>query len=111
MYNLALDTYYGRGGAIDLPAAAEWFRRAANAGVTNAQYNLAKLYENGYGVPENFSQAYIWYLIAAHAGDKDAAADAARIKASLNPSLRSAAEQVASSFKPQTTDSQALASR
>ncbi len=101
MYNLGLYLYAGKGGAADLPQSAEWFRRAAVAGMTNAQYNLGQLYEHGVGAPQNQAQAYEWYLIAAAAGDRDARADADRLRPSLNANARKLAEQGAASFRPQ----------
>ncbi len=40
----------GTGVAVDKAAAAEWFRRAADAGVADAQYNLAMMMFRGDGV-------------------------------------------------------------
>jgi len=40
-------------------------RKAADQGHVNAQYNLGTMYENGWGVPENWSEAMRWYRSAA----------------------------------------------
>jgi TPR repeat protein len=46
--------------------------RAAAHGSANAQYNLGRLYANGYGVPQDCTEAAKWYGFAAIRGDVDA---------------------------------------
>ena len=102
MFNLGLFMYEGQGGPPDLPGAADWFTRAAKLGLKDAQYNLARLYENGYGVTQNFSLAYQWYLVAADvSGDKEAHADADRLRPTLTAEGRKAAERFAETFRPE----------
>jgi TPR repeat protein len=43
----------GQGVPRDEAQAANWYRRAAEQGYANAQYNLAALYAVGKGVPLN----------------------------------------------------------
>ena len=45
---------------------------AAKQGAAYAQYNLAFMYANGEGVPENDAEAVKWYRKAADQGDADA---------------------------------------
>lgn len=52
--------------------AVDWFRKAAEAGETSAQYNLAVLYNNGDDVPEDFTEAGYWYERAARNGSAPA---------------------------------------
>ena len=47
-------------------------RRAALAGDSAAQFSLATLYENGFGVPKDCVQACYWYRIAEHNKSIDA---------------------------------------
>jgi localization factor PodJL len=102
MFNLGLFMYEGQGGPPDLPGAADWFTRAAKLGLKDAQYNLARLYENGYGVTQNFSLAYQWYLVAADvSGDKEAHADADRLRPTLTAEGRKTAERFAQTFRPE----------
>jgi hypothetical protein len=49
----------------DYAAAAEWYRRAAEAEFPRAQVNLGHLYEKGLGVPRDPQQALGWYRRAA----------------------------------------------
>jgi TPR repeat protein len=52
--------------------AVELFRKAAEQGNMNAQYNLGNCYENGNGVPQDYKKAAEWYTKAADQGDMDA---------------------------------------
>lgn len=45
--------------------AAYWYQQAANAGISNAQYNMGTLYFNGEGVPKNYATALQWFQMAA----------------------------------------------
>jgi len=71
-------------------------------GVRDSQYNLALLYSKGYGVPQNLTEAYKWYLVAAISGDDGAKAAARAIRPQLSPDAQSAAERAAAAFKAQT---------
>lgn len=47
----------------------EWFRKAAEQGDPNAQFNLGWCYANGQGVTQDYSEAVKWYRKAAEQGD------------------------------------------
>ena len=49
-----------------------WYQKAAEAGESAAQFNLAFCYKNGEGVEKDFSKAVYWYQKAAEAGESDA---------------------------------------
>lgn len=49
----------------DTMQAAQWFRRAADQGHRDAQYNLGVLYSAGKGVPKDYPLALKWLRIAA----------------------------------------------
>ncbi len=49
-------------------AAVEWYRKAAEQGYADAQYNIGKMYQYGYGVVQNYSKAKKWYRKAAEQG-------------------------------------------
>jgi TPR repeat protein/CHAT domain-containing protein len=59
------------GGAGDREAVA-WFRRAAESGSVEAQYELALAFADGRGTAQDLAQAALWYRKAADAGDKRA---------------------------------------
>jgi len=48
-------------------ALVEW-APLAEQGLAKAQYNLARLYSNSYGVPQNHKTALKWYTLAAEQG-------------------------------------------
>jgi TPR repeat protein len=50
--------------ARDLPAV----RAGAQAGLTEARFDLGRMYRNGIGVPADKSQAYKWIALAAQGG-------------------------------------------
>jgi clan AA aspartic protease (TIGR02281 family) len=44
--------------------AAKWLRKAADQGAAQAQFNLGGMYLDGQGVPQDYVQAYKWYILA-----------------------------------------------
>ncbi len=79
----------GRGVARDLPAAAVWYRRAAERGDPVAQMNLGDLYALGQGVARDLVQAVAWLSLAAEQGRLWAAQRRDRLVGSLTePQLR-----------------------
>jgi len=75
MHNLAVMIVEdsGPGGKPDYTNAIPWFRRAADRGLRDSQYNLGVLYARGLGVPANLAESYRWFSLAANQGDTDAA--------------------------------------
>lgn len=49
-------------------SALELYRQAANGGSRAAQYRIGRLYENGWGVAQNYSEAQQWFRKAADQG-------------------------------------------
>jgi hypothetical protein len=41
--------------------AVMWWRKAADQGNAKAQSNLGVMYANGWGVPQDYAQAYMWF--------------------------------------------------
>jgi len=52
--------------------AKPWYVGDAEQGSANAQLILGKRYDEGLGVPQNFSEAYVWFSLAAASGDETA---------------------------------------
>lgn len=71
-FYLGLIYYNGEGVLEDYAQAAAWYRKAAEAGNVDAQYNLASMYFGGQGVPQDYQQAAHWYMKAAEAGKAEA---------------------------------------
>lgn len=67
----------------DYGQAAEWFRRAANQGLPQAQGQLGELLKQGKGVSIDKFEAYIWLLVSFHAGNAGAANDLQELEADL----------------------------
>ena len=51
---------FGKGVPQDDKQAAHWYRKAAEQGELNSQYNLGVMYANGEGVPEDMTKAKYW---------------------------------------------------
>jgi localization factor PodJL len=64
----------GIDGKPDYQNAAIWFRKAADYGLTDSQYNLGILYGRGIGMEPNLPEAYKWFTLAARDGDRESAA-------------------------------------
>jgi localization factor PodJL len=67
-YEVGVRFAEGRGVPVSLEEAARWFERAANKGVTPAQFRYASLLEKGQGVKKDLVQARRLYLAAATKG-------------------------------------------
>ncbi len=65
--------------AGDAARALTLYRRAAEAGLAEAQRDLAVLYDSGRGAPHDPAQAATWYAAAAAGGDARAAFDLAQL--------------------------------
>jgi TPR repeat protein len=61
----------GRGVTRDYQTAIEWYRKAANQGNAEAQYNLGSVYKT---LQDNI-HAHMWWNIAASKGYKEAASN------------------------------------
>ena len=59
-------------GKPDMKQAAIWYEKAAKQNYPKAQHNLALLYEDGRGVPQDYKKAVYWYQKAAKAGFSEA---------------------------------------
>lgn len=69
---LALILELGLGDEPDESAASEWYMRAALRGLVAAQFQLARLYIEGRGVPRDFVSAYVWMALAGRSGHQTA---------------------------------------
>lgn len=60
-YDLAIEHFFGRKRPVNLILAVYWFRRAADAGHTASQYNLARCFERGWGCRKSNAMAALYY--------------------------------------------------
>jgi localization factor PodJL len=100
MHAYGMFLYEGFGGTQDAPGALSWLRRAADKGLVDSQFNVAKLYETGdQGIAPNPGEAFKWYLIAARAGDGDAQAAVDRLRTVVPEAVRATARAEAERFQ------------
>ena len=101
MHNLGVYYAEGEGPQRDLGKAAENFRRAANRGVADSQFNLGAMAEQGLGGQRSEREAYYWYSVAGRSGDRDAAAKSRELAARLPATERAAEDQRVAGFQPE----------
>ena len=58
----------GKGVQQNDAEAVKWYRRAADQGHAEAQYNLGVMYDDGQGVQQDYAEAVKWYRRAAEQG-------------------------------------------
>ena len=110
-------TIAGSAGVLNNQKATEWYCKAANAGDPRAKYELGRIYSGdlvrGMNAPakaaamltaqrENKPLALMWFSLAAAAGNKDAAVEAADISGDMT-----AAERMQASLRQQDWQNQA----
>jgi uncharacterized protein len=52
----------------DFATALDEWKPLAEEGYSKAQYNIAIMYDNGQGVPQDYEQAFKWYAMSAEQG-------------------------------------------
>ena len=99
MHAYGMYLFDGVGGARNRPEAVDWLKKAADLGLVDSQYNVARIYENGdEGIAPNPTQAYRWYLIAARAGDPQSQAAVDRLAPAIPAAARQTARAQAEAF-------------
>ena len=69
-YAKAMDMYVLDKGVIENYAkAAKLYRKSAEQGYAEAQYNLGRMFENGRGVSKDYAKAVEWYRKSAEQGE------------------------------------------
>ena len=87
--------------------AASWFRKAADFGMADAQFNLASLHSAPSSSLSNPLEAYVWFSIAAKQGDQEAAEQADMIRNLLPGDALGRAEARIAGFSPASIDKSA----
>jgi len=99
MHAYGMYLFDGVGGARNRVEALDWLKKAADRGLVDSQYNVARIYENGdEGIAPNPTQAYRWYLIAARAGDPQAQSAVDRLAPTIPAAQRQTARAQAEAF-------------
>lgn len=105
MHNLgALLADGGAEGKPDYAGAARWFRRAAEFGVRDSQYNLAILSARGLGVQQDLVDSYVWFSAASAQGDADAGAKLKEVAARLDAAQLARAQSALKAQRPRAMD-------
>src|SRR4029077_7744575 len=81
-------------------SAAQWFRKAADRGIADSQYNLGILYARGIGVEQNLAESFKWFSLAAAQGDTDASHKRDDIAKRLDAQSLAAAKLAIQTFTP-----------
>ncbi len=95
------------GGAPSYAEAARWFAEAAAYDVRDSQYNLAVLFERGFGVRTDLRQAYLWYAIAERGGDTEAANRRVVLGGRLEENVRTRIDEAVVRWRPRPRDPEA----
>ena len=83
----------GEGVLKDDKAAVKWYRRAAEQGYADAQFNLGVMCHTGDALPKDYVAAYAWYSLAAFDGDEIGAESRDEVAKQMTP------EQIAEANK------------
>ena len=108
-YEVAMRYLEGRGVTNDSATGAVWLARAAEGGITPAQFRLGSMYEKGVGVKRNLIEARRLYIAAAAKGHATAMHNAAVLYAEGidgQPDHAAAAEWFQKAAEYGVTDSQ-----
>ena len=84
----------GQGVEQDFKEAFKWYRKAAEQGYSDAQYNLGVTYYLGYGVLKNEVTATTWWAIAAINGHQDAKGNMGAITKEMTPEQIAKAQEL-----------------
>ncbi|WP_428152943.1 SEL1-like repeat protein [Brevundimonas sp.] len=103
MHLYGMQLYEGDGGATNQAEALTWLLNAAERGLPDSQYNVARIYETGAdGVAKNPTEALKWYMIAARGGDSEAQTAVTRLRPTASATAQRAARTAADAFVAQT---------
>ena len=79
----------------NIPEAVKWYRKAAEAGIVEAQVNLGMLFAKGEGIPQSYSEALNWFRRAAEQEEVNAQyIDAYRKALALDPNQPEASKGI-----------------
>ena len=73
--------YNGQGVRQDYTQAVQWYRKAAEQGDAEAQYNLGLMYYKGEGVRQDLALAQEWFGKACQNGNQNGCDNYQRLKA------------------------------
>ena len=68
VYRMAWRELHGYGVRQDIPSGLARLEILSEQGLSSARLLLGLIHANGLGVPQDFSESYVWLSLAAHAG-------------------------------------------
>ena len=60
-FYLGNEYFYGENRPANLALAVYWYKKAADKGIPEAQFNYASCLESGRGIKKNLADAFVWY--------------------------------------------------
>ena len=78
--------------------AMHWYRRAAEQGNPEAQHNMAAMYFDGRGIPQDYVQAYAWFSVAAANGVEISPPERDKTAKRLTPEQLAKGQELAASY-------------
>jgi TPR repeat protein len=75
-----------------------WYRKAAQQGDAEAQFNFGSMFANGKGVSKNYVEAYAWWSIAAAQGREDAKKYKGTIEKRMTRDLLAKGQELAAEY-------------
>ena len=60
-FYLGNEYFYGENRPANYTLAVYWYKKAADKGIPEAQYNYASCLESGRGTDKNLAEAFVWY--------------------------------------------------
>lgn len=88
----------GEGVTQDYKQTVKWYRKAAEQGDVDAQYNLGQAYGMGQGVTQNYIRAHMWWNIAGASGDSGAVKKRDLVAKEMTSSQLQEAQKLASEW-------------
>lgn len=84
-FNLAVLHLQGLGTKVSKEVGADWLRKSAVQGYTEAAFALGMLYGVGDGIEPDAMEAYVWFRMASRKGHKAARKNLHRMTRRMNP--------------------------
>lgn len=99
-FQIAYSLRTGRGTAVNLAEAMEWYKKSANRGHSSAQTDLGYAYWKGEGVGKDLIEAYKWFELAAERGQENAARRRSELRQEISDAGLQEAVRRAKAWKP-----------
>ncbi len=75
-----------------------WYRKTAEQGHKDAQFNLGLMYGQGQGVAQDYIESYAWFNIAASQGTEEASGNRDIVADLLTPDALTKAQELSKEY-------------